>query len=347
MKETPLTPLHRRLGAGMVNEYGWKMPQQYTDLIQEHMSTRSACGVFDISNLGKFRVTGNGAQECLENILSNRIADCCDGHTQQTLLLSTRGVILDRITLCRESAGRFFIIGSASQADADFESLRRSVRQGGLELQNETDSLCAIALVGPEAGKVLSRVHFAAEFPAKGEFCTFRRGGQRCILTRAGLVNNDSIELFCPAAAGIGWFEQLIAAGAVPCGLRTREYLRLEQGRTDIKKDAAGRTPAVAGLEHLCATSKGAQHSAPPDANAGRLVSLHCSTPGQNISPGDRVHDRYGRTIGNITSSATSPANGHSYAIAYVNAEHSSPGTSLWVQNGDTSVPAQVKALSQ
>ncbi len=331
----------------MTNEYGWKMPQQYTDLIQEHMSTRSACGIFDISNLGKFRVTGNGAQECLESILSNRIADCCDGHTQQTLLLTSRGMILDRITLCRESAGRFFIIGSTSQADADFESLRRSVRHGALELQNETDSLCAIALVGPEAAKVLSRVHFDAEIPSKGEFYSFRRGGQRCILTRAGLINNDSMELFCPAAAGIGWFEQLIAAGAVPCGLRTREFLRLEQGRADVKKDTAGCTPAAAGLAHLCAESKGDNNALPADRNAGRLVSLHCSNPGQNLSPGDRVHDSFGRTIGNVTSAATSPANGHSYAIAYVNTEHSAPGTSLWVQSGGATVPAQVKALSQ
>lgn len=347
MKETQLTPLHRRLGASMTNEYGWQMPQQYTDLLHEHMSTRSACGIFDISNLGKFRLTGNGAQEYLDGILSNRVGNCRDGHTQETLMLTTKGMILDRVTLCRISAGRFFIIGSASQVEADLASLRRFAQRGALELEDETDTLCAIALVGPEAGKVLSRVHFAVEIPAKGEFCCFRRGGQRCILTRAGLINNDSMELFCPAATGIGWFEQLMAAGAIPCGLQTREILRLEQGRTDVKKDAAGCTPASAGLSHLCTTDKDTGSTPPTDSDAGRLVSLHCSTPGHTLSPGDTVHDHRGRAIGNITSSATSPANGHSYAIAYVSTEHSTPGTSLWVKKGDASIKTEVKALSQ
>jgi len=344
MKETPLTPLHRRLGAGLSNEAGWNMPQQYTDLIEEHMATRSACGIFDISHVGKFRLTGNGALEQLEQLLSNRISDCCDGHTQQTLLLTDKGMIMDRITLCRESAGRFFLIGSASQADADFDSLQRSIRHGSLKLENETDRLCAIALLGPDADKVLSKVHFAAELPQRGEFCSFRRGGQQCLLTRAGLVSDESLELFCPAATGIAWFEQLMTAGAIPCGSRLREFLRLERGRADVEKDAEALGAESAGWGNLCANDKkytgAGMH---PENDNSCLVSLHSGSPGHKFAPGDAVHDSDGHHIGNITSSCNSPANGHGYAIAYVKTEHSAPGTHLWVQSGGNAVPAQVR----
>lgn len=349
MKDTPLTPLHRRLGAGMGADSGWNMPLQYTNLIDEHLSTRSACGIFDISDTGKFRIRGNGALECLEGLLSNTIADCRDGNTQQSLLLRGDGMILDRITLCRESAGSFFIIGSASQTQADYESLRRDVRHGALELVNETDALCGIALQGPDAARILSRVHFAAELPRRGEFCRFKRGGQRCLLTRAGLVSEDSLELFCPAASGIAWFEQLMAAGAIPCGLRTRELLRLERGRADMGKDAASLTPTAAGLTHLCSTEKeytGSDILQSTPETEGKLVALHGTTQGHEFSPGDSVHDPNGRHIGNITSAAASPAGGQSYAIAYVSSEHSAPGTHVWVQTDGCSVPAQVKAQS-
>ena len=343
MKDTPLTPLHRRLGAGLSNEAGWNMPLQYRDLIEEHMATRTACGIFDISHLGKFRLTGNGALEQLEALLSNRISDCCDGHVQKTLLLTTRGMVMDHITLCKESAGRFFLVGSASQADADFDSLRRSIRQGSLKLEDETDKLCAIALLGPDVGKVLSRVHFAAELPQRGEFCSFRRGGQHCLLMRAGLINDESLELFCPAAAGIAWFEQLMTAGAIPCGSKLREFLRLERGQADMAKDAVNMGAESAGWGNLCANDKAYTGSEAHPENAGRLVSLHSSSPGHEFAPGDAVHDPDGRHIGNITSTATSPANGHGYAIAYVNAENSTPGTHLWVQCNGNSVPAQVR----
>ena len=86
MKKSPLHPLHQRLGADMIQTAGWYMPRQYTDLIHEHLAARAACGLFDISHLGKFRLVGKNALDWLEAHLSNSIADCLDGQIQQTLL---------------------------------------------------------------------------------------------------------------------------------------------------------------------------------------------------------------------------------------------------------------------
>lgn len=345
MKESPLTALHRRLGATMHNDTGWNMPLQYTDLIREHIATRSSCAIFDISDLGKFRVIGNGALSCLEQLLSNNISLCRDGQLMSSLLLRAGGTILDRVSVCRESAGQFFLVGSASQAEADYESLQRDIRHGALELKNLTDSLCGIALLGPDAPKILSKVHFGIDVPKAGAFNTFRRGGQRCVLTCAGLVGENSLELFCPAASGIAWFEQLMTAGAIPCGTRTREYLRVERGRADVARDASDLTPAQAGLASLCSLDKWQQADTSTESSH-QLVSLSCAEGSPALSEGNPVVDQDGKHVGNITSAAVSPANGRCVAIAYISKTHSTPGTHLRVQNGEHSVQAQVKAQS-
>lgn len=347
MKESPLHSLHLRLGAQMAETSGWNMPQQFSDLIDEHLAARAACGLFDISPVGKFRLLGNGALDWLEQHLTSNIAGCCDGHGIQTLMLRDNGIILDRMTVLRESAGRFLLIGSASLADADFEHLKRRLRSSAIELINETDRLCAIALTGPDTSRVLRKVIHDTELPKRGCFCNFRRGGQRCTLSRCGLIAPDGLELYCPAATGIAWFEQLMAAGAVPCGQKTGEYLRISRGFADMENDSRGLTPAAASLSHLCATDKqytgsqAVQDAPPPTA---RLISLRCSTPGNTLTPGDTVQDLDGGHVGSITSAAQAAGTGHSYALAYVSTRHTEPGTHLQVIVGGRPVPAMVEA---
>ena len=346
MKKSPLHALHQRLGADMALTAGWNMPRQYTDLIHEHLAARAACGLFDISHLGKFHLSGKEALVWLEAHLSNNISDCLDGQIQQTLMLRQDGVILDRMTLLRENNERFFLIGSASLADADFDILSRQVKNASVNIRNETDSLCILAVTGPDSKKVLAATWHGISIPAPGRFNMFRRGTQHCMLLRAGLLDADSIELICPASAGIAWFEQLMAAGAVPCGQITGEYLRIRNARADMENDIDNLTPAAGSLQHLCAESKeynGAaaiRNDTPPDS---RIISLRSSSPGMTFEPGSEVRNLNGQVVGNITSATQACAGGHSYAMAYVDSAHTSPGTRLNVTNGDQSIPAMVE----
>lgn len=345
MKETPLTSVHRRLGADMGSEAGWVLPRQYRNLIDEHSAARSACGMFDISPLGKFRLQGNGAAQSLDSLLSNDITDCCDGHLQQTLLLRPDGVILDNITLCRESAGRFLLIGSASQADVTYNKLYKLFHGQSLEVVNLTDDYCAIALCGPESEKVFQQVQQLPDFPHPGEFRIFRHGGQRCFLTHAGLVAADSFELFCPASHGIDWFEQLMSKGAIPCGLRTREYLRIQRGRYDITRDSLGLTPKHVGLEKFCSVRKkyeGAQIMQQSTSPDGRLIALKCSEACPEIRIGSEVQNQEGQKVGTITVSAESPSDNKGVALAYVTHPHTRPGTHLHIISDGHAIPAMV-----
>lgn len=346
MKESPLTDLHRRLGAEMAEDEGWNMPLQYADLVREHLSARTACGLFDISHLGKFRLLGNGALQWLEDKLTNSIADCCDGHIQHTLMLRSNGIILDRMTLFRESAGRFFITGSASLADADFDILQRMLHDNSMELKNETDDLCAMALTGSKAGRIMSEICEVDELPLQGCFSVIRQGRKHFMISRGKLVAQDSYEFFCPATEGIKWFENFMRSGAIPCGSRTREYLRISRGRCAIGRDMPELTPAQAALSHLCAANKhytGSDSLTQSEDDSRKIIFLRCDSPELSPQPGSKVQNLEGKVVGNITSATPALAHEHGYALAYVSAPHDEPGTHLHVEVNGEQVRATVR----
>ena len=346
MKESPLTNLHRRLGAEMAEEEGWNMPQQYADLVQEHLTARTACGLFDISHLGKFRLLGNGAMQWLEEKLTNSIADCCDGHVQHSLMLRPNGTILDRMTLFRESAGRFFLTGAASLADTDFDILQRMLHDDSLELKNETDLLCAMALSGTQAGQIMGEICELPELPRPGCFSVIRQGKKRFIVSRGELVAQDSYEFFCPAAEGIKWFENFMRSGAIPCGSRTREYLRISRGWSDINRDMSSLTPAQAALSHLCAEDKhytGRDSLVRREDDSQKIIFLRCDSPELAPQPGSKVQNLDGKIVGSVTSATPPLSHEYGYALAYVSSPHDEPGTHLHVMVNGEQIPATVR----
>ncbi len=344
MKQSPLASLHERLSARMSNDGGWSMPQQYTNLINEHIAARASCAVFDISHFGKFQLTGKGALAWLEQHLSNDITSCHDEALQQTLMLREDGAILDRFTLMRENSERFLLIGSVSLADSDYRILSKELQNTSLQFTNETDRLCIIALSGPDSRKVLARVFYDTPIPAKGTFHQFHHGRMNCILSHADLSGSGSLEIFCPAASGISLFEQCMAAGAVPCGILTRNYLRISRGHGDAAKDFQKKLPASAGLSHLC--SKRKNYTGSDSVNTHQpaealLIPLRCHSQGHTPTVGSKVQNEKGEVIGKVTSAAPSPG-AHSYAMAYVKSPYAEAGTKLQVICDGQTVAATV-----
>lgn len=345
MKSTPLASLHARLGAGMGHEEGWNMPQTFTSLIEEHLAARSSCGIFDISHLAKFSVVGNGALGWLESMLSNAIANCNDNQTQQTLLLNEDGSIIDKITLCRESAGRFFLLASPSMEETVYRWLQSHLPDAPLELHNETGLWSAMSLYGPDSEKVFSRVLRGLDMPLPAHFERVSYQHDELLLMRAGMQGEEGFEMFCPANAGISWFESFIAAGAIPCGMATRECIRLEHGCAAPWRDAPSLSPLDASLESLCDKNKdyiGAQAWQRQPAPPKRLVSLRCTEESDTPIPGCEVKTPSGLSVGSITSGCISPTHGCGLALARIAAESARPGTKLCIIIHGHSVPAVV-----
>jgi len=348
MKESPLTPLHARLGAAMDSEEGWLMPHHFSNLLEEHLAARSSCALFDISHLAKISVLGHGSHIWLDGLLSNSIDRCNDGRGQRTLMLDENGDIIDKITLFRETAGRFFLLGSAAMAAEDAAWLTRHRPDGSIEVFDETDRWSAMALCGPDSEKIFSRVLRGLDMPLPLTFERVHYQNHDLLLTRAGLEDEEGFELFCPASFGISWFESFIGAGAIPCGTATRESLRLERGAVSVSRDTIPRmTPQEASLNHLCHPEKNYIGSATVRRQllhtpGQRLASLRCTAPGEPPRPGDRVEDENGIPVGIVTSSAPSPDHGCGIAIASLATRLCHPGTRVAILIRGKSVPAVV-----
>lgn len=335
----------------MADAEGWHMPQSYKSLVEEHLAARSACAVFDISYASKFRVRGNGALSWLESMLSQQISECQDGASMHALVLNDEGKIIDKVTLLRESAGSFWLIGHAS-VEAQVQSWLESHKaHAGLELSNETEAWCGMALIGPQSARTLSRVLRGVELPAMHRFTRFVYQNQELLLGRLGLNEEEekevAYEFFCPALAGISWFESFIGAGAQPCGTATRECLRMERGCVAVGKEISCQTsPGEAGLKAMCSEEKNYHGAEGVDAQKSpseTVARLRCTgEEAEAPEPGNAVRDTAGATVGRVTSVTYSPALGSTLAMALVSSPLVQPGVRLVVMVQGRAIPVVV-----
>src|SRR5690606_647495 len=137
IQSTPLEALHIRLGARMVPFAGWNMPVQYTSIMDEHGAGRSAAGIFDISHMGQFLVSGPGALEWLNKMLANNVAKLGHGQGQYSFLLNEAGGVIDDLIVYRTGDSDFFLVVNASMIDEDFAWMAKHQPEG-VELRNES-----------------------------------------------------------------------------------------------------------------------------------------------------------------------------------------------------------------
>lgn len=322
------------------------MPQSFSSLMEEHLAARSACAIFDVSHMSKLRVRGNGAQKWLEKVLSRKVGECADGCSAHMLLLDDAGHIIDRLVMLRESAGNFLLLGHAGVAPQVKERLSALRQHAAIEVPDETDSWCAVVLMGPQSEQVISRVLRGVELPPPEHFMRFTYQHQSLIISRSGLQQETeterTYEFFCPAVSGISWFESFMGAGAQPGGIATRESLRLERGCAAVGSEITRRsTPEAVKLSHLCGAEKtNADKSAPPHDSIARL---RCdAAPAAPPTPGSAVRDTAGNTVGYITSAAFSPDVGEVLAMALLHTSLVQPGIHLVIMVQGHAIPATV-----
>jgi aminomethyltransferase len=232
LRRTPLSAIHREMGAKMVPFAGWDMPVEYSGLISEHLAVRKAAGLFDVSHMGELEVEGPGALAFLQRVTSNDVAKLVDGQAQYSSLPLANGAPADDIIVYRRSAERFLLVANASNVDKDYKWLL-SQQRGAAELKNRSDDYALFALQGPRAQAILQPL--ATVDLASLEYYHFAEGqleGQPATISRTGYTGEDGFEIFvAPDHAPTLW-KRLVEVGGpqglLPAGLGARDTLRLE-----------------------------------------------------------------------------------------------------------------------
>jgi aminomethyltransferase len=247
LKRTPLYERHVALGARMVPFAGWEMPVQYEGVIPEHRAVRTDCGAFDVSHMGQIHVDGPSAQAFLQEMLSNDVDRIGDGEAQYTLLTNERGGIVDDLIVYRFAHGQFLLVVNASNREPDYEWLKEREPRG-VEVRDASDEYALVAVQGPRSLERLGLTQAPAFTHALGEV-----DGVEVLVCRTGYTGEIGVELCSAAEDAAALWDAVLGRGAVPCGLGSRDTLRLEVCYPLHGNDITPETdPLSAGLGWAC-----------------------------------------------------------------------------------------------
>lgn len=277
-KRTPLYEAHEQAGGKIVDFHGWLLPIQYGSILQEHETVRTKAGLFDVSHMGEIEVSGPGAFEFLQRLLTNDI-DAKPGKAVYSPMCYPDGGTVDDLIVYRLSSGKYILVVNAANAEKDFNWIKDCANgTAGTTVTNSTNSTnsqisvinrsaeyAQIAIQGPASQAILQQIvtldlssirtyHFVEEVNA---------GGATVLLSRTGYTGEDGFELYCRPEDARRLWDTLLdkgrSFGLLPAGLGARDTLRLEAAMPLYGQELSERiSPVAAGLERFIKPGKGA-----------------------------------------------------------------------------------------
>ncbi|MBK8978678.1 MAG: glycine cleavage system aminomethyltransferase GcvT [Planctomycetes bacterium] len=358
MKETVLKRLHESLGARLVPFGGWTMPVQYSGILEEARAVRSAAGLFDLGHMGRVSVLGRDAEAYLQRLQTNDAAAIAPGRIRYAMLLDDQGRTQDDILVYREPEGHtgFLVVVNAGNAERDFAIMHRVAADfDDVQLVDRSTELAMIAVQGPRSEAIVQRVTDVDLRTVRYYgWARGRVGDTPGALSRTGYTGEDGFELYVPAAQAEGLWRRLTELGAgdglIPCGLGSRDVLRLEAGMPLYGHEIDEQTtPLDAGLDfgvkftHDFIGRAALERQLAAGGPQTRLVGLTTDSrrvprQGYSVWSGDRE-------IGRICSGTASPTLGTNIATAHVPVEFAEPGTELQFDVRGSREPARVVTL--
>ncbi|HKW07220.1 MAG TPA: glycine cleavage system aminomethyltransferase GcvT [Candidatus Dormibacteraeota bacterium] len=350
LRRTPLYDRHVALGGRMVDFGGWEMPQQYTSIRDEHFAVRKAAGLFDVSHMGRFRITGPSATAFIQGLVTNDVSTLAVGQAQYNLMCNESGGIVDDLVVYKSEEGLLAVV-NASNREKDLEWMRAHA-PADVNIEDRTFELALIAFQGPQAERLL---------PAEGledlPYFGFRRGevaGTSAVISRTGYTGEDGFEIMVKnEKVGEVWdaiLEGGKSAGVLPAGLGARDAARLEAALRLWGNDMDETVNAYeAGLGWTVKLDKGefvgreALQKVKAEGPRRKLVGLKMQ-PGDIARHGATVSGSQGRA-GVITSGTHSFFLGYPVALALVDARSLQVGDRAVVEVRGREASAEVTKL--
>ena len=231
MMQTPFYDQHISSGAKILDFHGWEMPLQYSGIIDEHKNTRSNVGLFDVSHMGRFKITGTSAENCIQNLLTNDVTKIGDLQAIYSPMCSESGGILDDVIAYRISKKDFLLVVNSSNIEKDFDWVASHSQDAHVE--NISDQMALLALQGPASEEVLKAAGLDLSELKRFHLITTKLFDVDCLLARTGYTGEDGFEIFFPSSHTEIWDKLLEIGtnfGIKPVGLGARDTLRLEAG---------------------------------------------------------------------------------------------------------------------
>jgi len=359
IRKTALNAVHRQMGAKMVEFNGWDMPVEYPSaggIMAEHNAVRTGVGIFDVSHMGDIRLAGPQALAAVQHISMNDASRLAIGQAQYSALLYPEGTFVDDVIVHRLGEDEYLLVINAGTRQKDFNWVRDNTRQFDCKVEHLSDDFTQIAIQGPKGVNLLQKLTDANLSAVKfywvtrGTVC----GLKNILIARTGYTGEDGFEIYIPTdkATSVRVWNEILAAGkefgVVPCGLGSRNTLRLE-AKLPLYGHEISDTINVweAGLDRFIKMEKpefigrSALEKAKAAGVKKTLVGIEMVERGI-ARDGYKVLDDSGKEVGYVTSGSPAPFLKKNIALAYVPPELAKVGTKVKVEIRGQGVGAQV-----
>lgn len=366
---TALYEQHKKAGASFTDFGGWQMPLKYESELAEHHAVRNAAGLFDLSHMGEVWVSGPDAAAFLDYALVGKLSAVAVGKAKYSLICNADGGIIDDLISYRrpspeEGIDQYLVVPNAGNAKVVAAALLERAAGFDVVVEDASAETSLIAVQGPNAEAILLTLVPAEQHALVTELKYYAAvevsiNGQDLLLARTGYTGEDGFEIYIPNLDAAGLWEALLEVGEghglIPAGLAARDSLRLEAGMPLYGNELSRYVNAyAAGLGPVVSLAKESDFIGKEALTAIKAAGVG-STIGQKLvglkGAGRRAARAHysvlkdGSLIGEVTSGQPSPTLGYPIALAYVDVEHSAPGTIVEVDLRGKSEPFEVVAL--
>jgi aminomethyltransferase len=355
MKDTALSAIHTALGAKMVPFAGYNMPVSYQGINIEHQTVRENVGVFDVSHMGEFFITGPNALSLIQRVCSNDASKLEDGEAQYSCFPNQDGGVVDDLIVYRVAAEKWLLVVNASNIDKDWAWINSHNTMGAL-LENSSDHYSLLAIQGPKAIQAMQPL--TQENLSAIKFYTFKintfAGVENVIISATGYTGSGGFEIYCKNTQVEKIWTKVLEAGAdwgiQPIGLAARDTLRLEMGYCLYGNDIDDTTsPLEAGLSWITKFNKDFINS--DSLKKQKELGVSKTLVGFELTQrgiprqGYVIVDPQGNSIGRVTSGTMSPSMGKGIGLGYVPVALKEVGSQIHIQIRNKIVPAMVVKL--
>lgn len=309
--------------ARLTNFNGWQMPTFYSSIIDEHKACRNHIGLFDVSHMGRWWVTGKDAESFLDHLISNDLGKLKEGRAIYSPMCNEDAGIVDDLIIYKYNSEKFLLVNNAGNHDIDSDWYAKHKGSFDFEMQDITRSFGQIAVQGPKAKEAVNKIMGISENIKYFNFETVTHKDHEIVVTATGYTGEQGYELYGDNQTLMAIWQELIDNHqAQACGLGSRDILRLEAGYclhgNDISTET---TPYEAGLEWTVKLDSADFIGKAKVTNCSKKLVGLLFPKGEKIIPrhGTKVFDQAGKEIGEVTSGNLSPILERGIALTYIN----------------------------
>lgn len=343
LQRTPLYPCYSDFPSVRCIDFGgFELPVQFHGIIREHEAVRQQAGLFDVSHMGEFMVTGPNAESFLQKVMTNDVSLVAAGQAQYTLMCYENGGTVDDLLIYKLSDNQFMLVVNASNINKDWEWLQKHLMED-VFIQNISGETALIALQGPEAEAIMTSVT-SEPFHSLSPFRFIENAsisGASSLLSRTGYTGEDGFEIYCAAKDAPTIWKGLLQAGAayglIPAGLGARDTLRFEARLPLYGQELTSEiSPLEAGLSFFVKLDKAdfigrdALERQKIEGIPRKLVGIELVDRGIPRSH-YAVYASHTR-IGEVTSGTQSPTSKRNLGLALIDTKYSAIGTELMIE---------------